>query len=176
MRLNYYSGMSDSALRRSSAPTVGTVVPRELQQLKTLSRVLDNAIAIPGTSYRFGLDAIVGLVPGIGDAIGAVFSLYIVFQAARMGVPKATLARMIGNVGIDTLVGEIPILGDLFDVGFKSNLKNLALIERHVEQPLAARAQSGRLLVGLGIALLLLLIAIVALGVVVGHYIWTAIR
>jgi hypothetical protein len=168
--------MSDSALRRSSPPTVGTLVPRELQHLKTLSRVLDTALPIPGTSYRFGLDAIVGLVPGIGDAIGAVFALYIVFQAARMGVPKATLVRMIGNVGIDTLVGEIPLLGDLFDVGFKSNIKNLALIEQHVNQPLAARAQSGRLLLGLGIGLLVLLIGIVALGVIVGQYVLNAIR
>jgi hypothetical protein len=168
--------MNDSALRRVPAPTVGTVMPRELQRLKSLSRVLDTAIAIPGTNYRFGLDAIVGLVPGIGDAIGAVFALYIVFQAARMGVPKATLARMIGNVGVDTLVGEIPLLGDLFDVGFKSNIKNLALIEQHVDRPAAARAQSGRLLLGLGIGLLVLLVGIVALGVVVGQYVLNAIR
>jgi hypothetical protein len=151
-------------------------VPRELQRLKTLSRVLDSAVAIPGTRYRFGLDAIVGLVPGIGDAIGAVFALYIVFQAARMGVPKATLARMIGNVGLDTLVGEIPLLGDLFDLGFKANLKNLALIEQHVDQPLAARTQSGRLLLGLGIGLVVLLVAIVALGVIIGQYVLNAIR
>src|SRR6476660_6473436 len=100
--------MNDPAIRRGSAPIVGTMPPRELHRLKSLSRVLDSAIAIPGTNYRFGLDAVVGLVPGIGDAIGAVFALYIVFQAARMGAPKTTLARMIGNVGVDTLVGEIP--------------------------------------------------------------------
>jgi hypothetical protein len=168
--------MSDSALRRQPAPTVGTLVPRELERLKSLSRLLDSALVIPGTRYRFGLDAIVGLVPGIGDAIGAVFSLYIVFQAARMGVPKATLARMLGNVGIDTLVGEIPLLGDIFDVGFQSNIRNLALIEQHVERPLAARAQSGRLLLGLGLGLLVLLVGIVALGVVVGNLVLHAVR
>ena len=168
--------MNDSVLRRQPAATVGTLMPRELERLKSLSRLLDTAIAIPGTRYRFGLDAIVGVVPGIGDAIGAIFSLYIIFQAARMGVPKATLARMLGNVGIDTLVGEIPLLGDLFDVGFKSNIRNLALIEQHVDQPAAARAQSGRLLLGLGIGLLVLLVAIVALGVVVGNFVLNAIR
>jgi hypothetical protein len=168
--------MNDSVIRRQPAATVGTLMPRELERLKGLSRLLDSAIAIPGTRYRFGLDAIVGVVPGIGDAIGAVFSLYIIFQAARMGVPKATLARMLGNVGIDTLVGEIPLLGDLFDVGFKSNIRNLALIEQHVARPAAARAQSGRLILGLGIGLLLLLIAIVALGVVVGNFVLNALR
>ena len=169
-------GMNDSVLRREPTATVGTLMPRELERLRSLSRLLDNAIAIPGTRYRIGLDAIVGVVPGIGDAIGAVFSMYIIFQAARMGVPKATLARMLGNVGIDTLVGEIPLLGDLFDVGFKSNIRNLALIEQHVDRPVAARAQSGRLLLGLGIGLIVLIVAVVALGVVIGNFVVNAIR
>src|SRR3954469_11384545 len=168
--------MNDSALRRTQAPTVGTLVPRELQQLKTLSRVLDSAIAIPGTRYRFGLDAVVGLVPGIGDAIGGMFALYIVFQAARMGVPKATLARMIGNVGLDTLVGEIPLLGDLFDLGFKANLKNVALIEQHVQRPASGKAQSRRVLLLLGVGLLAVLVGIVALGVVVAELVLRSIR
>jgi hypothetical protein len=156
--------------------TVGTFMPRELERLRTLSRLLDNAFVIPGTSYRIGLDPIVGLVPGIGDAISAVFSLYIVFQAARMGVPRATLVRMLGNVGVDTIIGEIPLLGDLFDAGFKSNMRNLALIEQHVERPASSKKQSRRVLLLLGIGLLALLAGVVAVGVIVAQLVLDAIR
>jgi hypothetical protein len=168
--------MSNPVIRDRANVTVGTLMPSELNRLKSLSRVLDTAVAIPGTRYRFGLDAIVGLVPGIGDAIGAIFSIYIIFQAARMGVPKATLARMIGNVGLDTIIGEIPLLGDIFDVGFKSNVRNLALIERHVERPAAAKAQSGRVLLVLGLGLVAMFAGIVALSVVVAQLAVNAIR
>jgi hypothetical protein len=168
--------MNDPALRRAPEAIVGTFMPRELERLRTLSRLLDSAFIIPGTPYRVGMDAIVGLVPGIGDAIGAVFSLYIIFQAARMGVPKATLARMIGNVGVDTIVGEIPLLGDIFDVGFKSNIRNLSLIEQHVHRPGVAKAQSRRVLLVLGIGLLALLVGIVTLSVVVALLVLNSIR
>jgi hypothetical protein len=168
--------MNKPALSRRPEATVGTFMPPELERLKRLSRLLDSAIGIPGTRYRFGLDAIVGLVPGIGDAIGAIFSIYIVFQAARLGVPKLTLARMIGNVGVDTIVGEVPLLGDLFDVGFKSNIKNLSLIEQHVHRPAAAKTQSRRVLLVLGIGLLALLVGIVALSVVVAQLVLSFIR
>src|SRR5215211_902903 len=168
--------MNKPALSRRPETTVGSFMPRELERLRVLARVLDSAVAIPGTRYRFGLDAIVGLVPGIGDAIGAIFSIYIVFQAARLGVPKSTLVRMIGNVGVDTLVGEIPLLGDLFDVGFKSNIKNLSLIEQHVQRPSAARASSRRLLLGLGIGLMALFVGIVGLSIVVAQLVLKYIR
>ena len=168
--------MNEPALSRRSEATLGTFVPPELARLKRLSQLLDSAIGIPGTRYRLGLDPIVGLVPGIGDALGAIFSSYIIFQAARLGVPKLTLARMIGNVMVDTIVGEIPLLGDLFDVGFQSNIKNVSLIERHVQRPAAAKAQSRQVLVVLGIALLALLVGIVAVGVVVAQLVLNAIR
>jgi uncharacterized protein DUF4112 len=168
--------MNDSAPSRRPEAAVSTFVPPLLERLKRLSWLLDTAIGIPGTRYRFGLDAIVGLVPGIGDAIGAIFSSYIIFQAARLGVPNLTLARMIGNVLVDTIVGEIPLLGDMFDVGFQSNVRNLSLIERHVHRPAAAKAQSRRVLVVLGIALLTLVVGIVAVGVVVAQLVLNAIR
>jgi hypothetical protein len=168
--------MNDPALSRRPVATVGTHLPRELERLKRLSRLLDSAIGIPGTRYRFGLDAIVGLVPGIGDAIGAIFSTYIIFQAARLGASNAILTRMIGNVAVDTIVGEIPLLGDLFDVGFKSNLRNLSLLEQHVHRPAAAKAQSRRVLLVLGVGLLALLVGIVALGVVVAQLVLSSIR
>jgi hypothetical protein len=168
--------MSDPVLTRRPGGGVGTTPPRELERLRGLSRLLDSAIGIPGTRYSFGLDAIIGLVPGIGDAISAMFSIYIIFQAARLGVPRSILARMIGNVGVDTIIGEIPLLGDLFDVGFKSNIRNLSLIEQHVRRPAAAKAQSRLFLLLLGAGLLALFVGIVGLSVVVVQLVVSSIR
>jgi hypothetical protein len=141
-----------------------------------LTRLLDNAIQIPGTRYRFGLDAIIGIVPGIGDAVGAIFSAFLVFQAARMGVSTATLTRMMGNVALDTIVGEIPLLGDLFDVGWKANTKNLALLEAHLQQPAATRRGSRQVLILVGGGLLLLLAGVIALGIIVANLVIVQMR
>lgn len=167
----YYSGMTDPALGRRSDPLVTTREPRELERLRTLARLLDNAVRIPGTNYRFGLDALVGLVPGIGDFIGALVSTFIIFHAARLGAPKSTLVRMMANVGLDTIVGGVPLLGDLFDVGWKSNVRNVALLEEHLQRPTAAKAGSKRVLLLLGGGLLVLFVAMIALGVLVGNLI-----
>lgn len=99
-----------------------------LRRLNWLSSILDTALPIPGTSYRIGLDGIVGLIPGIGDPAGAVLSSYVIFESARVGAPKRLLLRMIGNVALESLVGVIPLLGDLFDFGWKANVRNLALL------------------------------------------------
>jgi hypothetical protein len=101
----------------------------KLSRLRGLARLLDTSLQIPGTRFQFGLDALLGLVPGIGDAVGALLSFYIVSEARRLGVSKRTLLRMSANVGIDTLVGAVPALGDLFDAGFKANIRNVALLE-----------------------------------------------
>lgn len=162
--------MTNPALRRGPRPEVATRESRQLERLRSLARLLDNAVQIPGTRFRFGLDPIIGLVPGIGDAIGAILSTFIIFQAARMGAPKSTLVRMMANVGWDTLVGEIPVLGDLFDFGWKSNTRNIALLERHLERPGAAKVASRRVLLLLGGGLLLLFVSIIALGVVLGNF------
>lgn len=150
--------------------------PSQLERLKSLSRLLDSAIAIPGTRFRFGLDPVIGLVPGIGDVIGALFSAYIIYHAARMGAPRSTLVRMIANVGVDTLVGEIPLLGDLFDFGFKSNLRNLALLEDHLHRPTVAKAESRRVLLLLGLGVVVLFAAVIALGVVVAHVVLNSLH
>lgn len=100
------------------------------EQLDTLARLLDDAFAIPGTNWRFGLDAIVGLIPGIGDLITSIFSFLIVFAAWQRGLPRVTIARMVANIAVDTLVGAMPIVGDLFDAAWKSNKKNVALLKR----------------------------------------------
>jgi hypothetical protein len=134
--------MTNSPRNYRETPVVNTAGPREIERLRSLTRFLDSAVAIPGTRYRFGLDALVGIVPGLGDVVGAIFSSYIVLQAARMGVSKPTLIRMMGNVALDTLIGEIPLLGDLFDVGWKSNLRNAELLAQYVERPRATQVAS----------------------------------
>jgi hypothetical protein len=148
----------------------------QVERLKLLTRLLDNAFQIPGTQFRIGLDAIVGIIPGIGDAIGAVFSAFIVFQAARLGVSRATLARMMGNVVLDTVIGEIPLLGDVFDAGWKANTKNMALLEAHLGRAAATGRSSRKMLVLLGAGLLVLLAGVIALGVLVAKLVVVQMR
>ncbi|WP_062203177.1 DUF4112 domain-containing protein [Aureimonas sp. AU12] len=106
---------------------------RRLNRLNRLARLMDTAIRIPGTEIRFGADAILGLVPGIGDASGAAIGLFIVNEARRMGVPKRKLARMVANLGVDAAVGAVPLAGDLFDVYFKSHKRNIAIVADHFD-------------------------------------------
>jgi uncharacterized protein DUF4112 len=100
--------------------------------IRTLARVLDSAVRIPGTQIRVGADSIFGLVPVVGDIAGAALSGYIVLASARLGAPASTLARMVINIGIDTVAGSVPILGDMFDVGWRANMKNVDLLENHL--------------------------------------------
>jgi hypothetical protein len=102
------------------------------RNLDVLSHLLDDFLRIPGTQIRFGLDGIIGLIPGIGDVIGAMASWIIILAAWLRGVPRVTLARMLANVAIETIVGTVPILGDAFDIAWKANRKNFALLERSV--------------------------------------------
>lgn len=106
----------------------------KIERLRNLARLLDAAVVIPGTKFRVGLDALLGLAPGVGDAITAAFGGYLVYEAARLGVPKATLLRMVSNLGIDLLAGSVPVIGDLFDAAWKANLRNADLIAEHVER------------------------------------------
>jgi len=103
----------------------------DLDSLDRLARLLDGQWRIPGTSIRFGLDAMVGLVPGIGDAATGVVSTYIVYRAWRMGVPLGLLALMAVNIGLDTVLGSIPVAGSVFDVFFRANQRNMWLLRRH---------------------------------------------
>lgn len=102
----------------------------ELARMRALSRFLDSAFRIPGTNYRVGADALTGLVPGIGDGLSAVVSLYIIYRAYLLGVPYSTLARMLANILLDATLGSVPVLGDLFDAVWKANERNVALVER----------------------------------------------
>jgi hypothetical protein len=104
------------------------------ENLDFLSHVLDEWFRVPGTSIRFGLDGIIGLVPGLGDIIGGLASTIIVVAAWVRGVPYITLVRMVVNIGIEVLLGTVPLLGDAFDIAWKANRRNYALIVRHLEQ------------------------------------------
>lgn len=110
--------------------TAGSEADR-LRRLDKLSRFLDSAFAIPGTRFRIGLDGIVGFIPGIGDAIGAALSIYLIYEAARLGLPVRALLRMAGNVALETVVGTVPIVGDIFDIVWKANIRNMALLRGH---------------------------------------------
>ena len=103
-----------------------------LKRVRLLSRLLDEQFRIPGMKYRIGLDGLLGLIPGIGDAAGALLSTYILYEAIRLGVPRTVLLRMIANIGIDTLGGTIPVVGDIFDMAWKANKKNTALLHAYL--------------------------------------------
>ena len=104
---------------------------RALAALRKWAYLLDAAFQVPGTKLRFGLDPIVGLIPGAGDIVTGFFAVMMLLHAVRLRIPKVIIARMVFNSGLDLLTGTVPLLGDLFDAGYKANLRNLALLERH---------------------------------------------
>lgn len=131
------------------------------KRLRRLAWLLDNSIPLPG-GYRIGLDGLIGLVPGIGDAAGALVSSYLVVEAGRLGASKALLFRMAFNVLLEAVIGAIPFAGDLFDFAFKANLRNLRLLEQHTRDP-AGQTRSNRAVAAA---------IIVGVLVVVGLAIW----
>ncbi len=129
----------------SSPPPPAPPAPRgtgDLRRSRTIARVLDDLIPIPGTSWRVGLDPLLGLVPGVGDWIGWAASLHLLGSAVRAGADGATLLRMAGNVMLDAVVGAVPVLGDAFDLAWKANDRNLRLLERVVADPSHTRRAS----------------------------------
>lgn len=105
---------------------------RIIAELETLAHWMDAKFVIPGTKMRMGLDGLLGFIPGVGDTAGFMVSAYMLGRARRLGVPKMLMLRMIRNIFIDWLVGLVPLAGDLFDIGFKANIKNVRLLKEHV--------------------------------------------
>lgn len=145
------------------------------QRLHRLARLLDSSIGLPGTRFRIGLDGLIGLIPGVGDAIGALLSSYILAEAARLNVPKTVILQMGLNVLVDTLLGIIPILGDFFDMAWKANLRNVRLLDAYAENPRGVTTSS-RLIVGV-VALVLgaVIILITVLGFMLLRALWVQI-
>lgn len=139
-----------------------------LERLRRFAHWMDAGLTVPFTSIRFGLDPIIGLVPGLGDAAGALLSSWILVEAVRLGASRATVARMAGNIAVDVLTGTVPVLGDLFDVAWKANLRNVALIERHVGDPVGARRSDRGLVIALAAGVVLVLGAIAVVGAWIG--------
>jgi uncharacterized protein DUF4112 len=127
-----------------------------LARVRHFAEFLDSGVPLPFTSFRIGLDPILGLVPGLGDTAGALLAGWILIEAARLGASRATLVRMAGNIALDATIGAIPVVGDLFDFVWKSNLRNVALLERSQLDPAGARSSDRRVVVALvgGIAVL----------------------
>ncbi len=138
-----------------------------LDRIRALSHLLDNAIPIPGTDYSFGLDPIIGLLPAGGDVVGTVLSAYIVLEATRFRLTVPTLSRMFFNILLDMVVGTIPFIGDLFDMGWKANAKNLRLIEAHLQHPEASQSADRKFFVILVLAFIVIIAVQIAWYVVV---------
>jgi len=138
--------------------------------VRTLARMLDSAVRIPGTGIRVGAESVFGLIPVVGDIAGAALSGYIVLASARLGAPASTIVRMMVNIGIDTIVGAVPILGDLFDFGWRANTRNVALLDSHLGASPQSQRANRWVVVGVVVALLLLAIGAVALSVAVFRF------
>lgn len=140
------------------------VDPR-LARLALLTRLLDQVFRVPGTRWRFGFEAILGLVPGLGDTIGALLGSYGVLVARELGAPASVQLRMLVNLGVDALAGAIPVLGDVFDFVFKAHVRNQQLLQEWLATPHATRRSSALLLVVGLVALLLVLVGSIWLAI-----------
>jgi hypothetical protein len=168
-------GSGRGRVKQRETGEISTELARRSKRVRLLGQLLDNSIPIPGTGRRIGLDAVIGLVPGVGDLIGGLLSGYIVLEAARAQVPTVTLVRMLGNVGIDTLLGVVPGLGDIFDAAWKANTKNVMLLQGHLvaseEPPAGVRSALGSSLLAIGV-LALIVIGGIALTIYVARLLW----
>jgi hypothetical protein len=138
---------------------------RSLEQLRLVTNLFDQAFTIPGTRWRFGLDALIGLVPGFGDVAGALVAAYALHVARKLNAPAVVQLRLLTNIAFDALIGIVPILGDIFDFAFKAQTRNLALLDAWVASPerTARRSRSGLLLIP--IAIIIVFATVTVLGV-----------
>jgi hypothetical protein len=151
------------------APRSDAQRSRALAEVEGLAWLLDNSIPVPGTGgRRFGIDAIIGLVPGIGDVTSGILGLLVVWRGSRMGLPRIVVGRMLLNTLLDIAVGAIPVLGDAFDLWFKASTRNLNLMRRHLERPDSSTREDWT-------AVLILVGVVVAVVVAIGWLIVAAV-
>jgi hypothetical protein len=141
-------------------------VDERLRRVRRVAWVLDRSIPLGG-GYRFGLDPLIGLIPGAGDWLGAVLSLYVLYEGARMGLPVPVLVRMGGNIAIESIFGAVPVIGDVFDFVWQANVRNVQLIERHYQPTLQPRSLASiALALGVFVAVLMTIVGFAIYAVV----------
>ena len=147
---------------------------RDLERLRAIARLFDQAFAVPGTKWRFGVDALFGLIPGLGDVAGALVAVYALRVARNLGAPAAVQLQMLSNVALDALVGTVPLIGDLFDFAFKAQTRNLALLDAWMGTPheTARRSRRGLLLIPLAILVVFMTLTIVGIWVLFLFFQW----
>jgi len=151
-------------------------IEQSKEKLNRLAWLMDNSFRIPGTQIRFGLDGLIGLIPGVGDALGAIISSHILTQAAHMGVPKSLLLKMAFNIGLDAILGVIPVLGDVSDFIWKANQRNVELLSDYIEQPERTVTHS-RFFVGILGLLAFGLVALVGMfGFLLMRWLWLSVQ
>ena len=151
-------------------------IEQSKEKLNRLAWLMDNSFCIPGTQIRFGLDGLIGLIPGVGDALGAIISSHILTQAAHMGAPKSLLLKMAFNIGLDAILGVIPVLGDVSDFIWKANQRNVKLLSDYIEQPERTVTHS-RFFVGILSLLAFGLVALVGMfGFLLMRWLWLSVQ
>ncbi len=152
-------------------PSTGVRAATSLDLLRRWAVILDSMFRVPGTRIRFGLDAILGLIPGLGDLSAPVFAALIIVTGFRLRVPAVVQARIVFNAALDMAIGFVPLLGDLFDIAWKANLRNLALLERHAQPGVAPRRGDYVFVIGCLVALgLLVALPLVVLVWLIGRF------
>jgi hypothetical protein len=147
-----------------------------LSRYTLLTHLLDQAFRVPGTSWRFGLDALLGLIPGAGDVFTALIGMYGIVIARQLGAPASVQGRMLLNLAVDAVIGAIPILGDAFDFAFKAHVRNRVLLEQWLGRPTAARRSSILTLFAVLLGLLVIIIATVWLGIAGLRWLYTSLQ
>ncbi|GJL76009.1 DUF4112 domain-containing protein [Nitrosomonas sp.] len=153
-----------------------TQIEQSKEKLNRLAWLLDSTFRIPGTQFRFGLDGLIGMIPGIGDAAGAIISSHILTQAAQMGAPKSLLVKMGFNIGLDAILGLIPVIGDISDFVWKANQRNVKLLNDYLEQP-DQTVRHSRFFVGaLGFLVIGVMILIGTLSFLLMRWLWFSVQ
>jgi len=170
-------GRSVTATLHDARAPIGPGGTIPLPALEQLARLMDSQFVVPGLGVRFGLDALLGLIPGLGDVASSLISLYIVAAAAQQGVSRVTIARMALNLGLDALLGSVPVVGDIIDVGYKANNRNVALLQRSLAATPGER-RSGKRADGLFVVGMLALLVLVLAGAIAltAFWVWLLLR